>query len=439
MKTIAQTPAAEHYLKQFYGKTFVIKASGEAFAEPEVIHSIIEDIAFLTKSGIHCVLVYGAGSQLNGALKQTQTHPETKLRITPKEDVAAIQVAREKIWAQIQAACNAAQMPCELLPLETIRAQKIAGHGETGQVAAVKEKEIAAILDNGKMAVVGFGGEEKGSFVNVNADAIAAAVAQTVQAVKLIILGNTDGIYAPNGNGEKSKLSFLDLNELLCLLQKTDPEGNLVVSVGMVPKVHACIKAVAAGVPQVHVIHKNDILPEVLTRTGTGTLIEKIQQHHVMPAGPEDLADIIQLHMECSALKTPNGTPYLKPHSSEELENLIPTTFVLKHRGTIIGKMHYTMVGPKLHPLLGGFTIGENHQRSTHGSKLLKNALRFLTKAGYSRAMSISASSAVKKLYRSHGGTSDLSESWKQELLAAAQKRYGSDAHLVELFTFNLI
>lgn len=437
MKTITQTPAAEHYLKQFHGETFVIKASGEAFAEPEVLNSIIEDIAFLTKSGIHCVLIYGAGSQLNGALEQTKTHPETKLRITPKEDVAAIQTAREEIWAQIQAACSAAQMPCELLPLETIRAQKIAGHGETGQVAAVKEKDIKAILDSGKTAVIGFGGEEKGLFLNVNADAVAAAVAETVKAVKLIILGNTDGIYAPNGNGEKAKLSFLDLDELLYLLQKTDAEGNLVINGGMVPKVHACIKAVAAGVPQVHVINKIDILPEVLTRTGTGTLIEKIQQHHVLPASAEDLAAIMQLHEECLSAKTPNGTPYLKPHNPKELEALIPTTFVLKHRGTVIGKMHYTVTDKGI-PMIGGFAVGENHQGGRHGCTLLAAVLKFLKSAGYPEAISITASAAVKKRYFWNDGTQQTTDSWKQELLAESQKRYGTNANLVELFTFKL-
>lgn len=437
MKTITQTPAAEHYLKQFHDKIFVIKASGDAFAEPEVLNSIIKDIAFLTKSGIHCVLVYGAGSQLNGALEQTQTHPETKLRITPKEDIAAIQAAREEIWTQIQAACDAAQMPCELLPLETIRAQKIAGHGETGQVAEVKEKNIAEILDSEKMAVIGFGGEEKGSFVNVNADAVAAAVAETVQAVKLIILGNTYGIYAPNGNNEKSKLSFLDLNELLCLLQKTDGEGKLAVSGGMVPKVHACIEAVAAGVPQVHIIHKTDILPEVLTKTGAGTLIEKIQQHHVLPAGPEDIADIVQLHEECSLTKTPNGTPYLKPHNPEKLEALIPTTFVLKHRGTIIGKMHYTVTNQGI-PVIGGFAVGENHQGGRHGCTLLTAVLKFLKSAGYPEAISITASAAVKKRYLWNDGIQQATDPWKQELLAASQKRYGTDSHMVELFTFKL-
>jgi N-acetylglutamate synthase-like GNAT family acetyltransferase len=219
-------------------------------------------------------------------------------------------------------------------------------------------------------------------------------------------------------------------------MQKTDGHGRLILSGDIVSKVHASIRAVAGGVPQVHIVSYTELLDEVLTRTGVGTMIERHQSHHVDYAQMRDLDAMERLQLESQRYTTPLGTPYVKPRDRSQLQQLLPRTLLLKHRDVIVGKVHATdIVGQEGKLLIGGFVIAENHQDSQHGELLLTEALSRFREKGCRAAVAITASERAARLFLQNGAVPWIGGSWPAELLAQARQRYhGEEREQVRLF-----
>jgi N-acetylglutamate synthase-like GNAT family acetyltransferase len=216
-------------------------------------------------------------------------------------------------------------------------------------------------------------------------------------------------------------------------------EGNFVIDEGMLPKLKAILEALTYGVPQVHVIQAKTeaLLEELFTRTGSGTLIEK-EPFLVCdyPAQPEQLADILQLREECSAYTTPSGVPLLKPMSDKEVERVLPTTLVLRHREFLVGTVFFSEVsGSPDTALIGGFAVGDNHQESGYGRLLLESVLQQVAEAGFKKAISITAAKPAQYIFSQYG--QEASSDWPS-VVSAAKVRYGSDQDMVSLYSFSM-
>jgi len=327
-----------------------------------------------------------------------------------------------------------------VLPPSAVAAERRIAHESTGIVTGIDLAAIRAILDAGKLAIVGFGGEDpRRHFLHVPSVSLAADVAVGLAAEKLLLLTHGGGIFVPGRKGGREQLSFADFEELLCLLQKTDAHGRCVLSGAIVPKVHASIRAVAGGVSQVHIVSYAHLLDEILTRTGVGTMIERHQSHHVDYAHPEDLDEVERLHAESQRYATARGTPCVKPRSREELRRLLAQTLLLRHRQVTLGKLHATELPLAADTLLiGGFVIAENHQDSQQGQLLLSEALSRFRQQGYARAAAITASRRAKRLFERNGQVA-ADGPWQARLLAESLERYDSDERgEVRLFEFPL-
>ena len=143
--------------------------------------------------------------------------------------------------------------------------------GQVGEIVKVEPGAVRALLDDGRIPVVSSVARgEDGSVYNVNADTAAAALAVALQAQKLIMLTDVEGLYArlvPDGErGEViDRITADELAELLPTL-----------SSGMIPKMEACLTAVRGGVPQAHVLDgrmPHSLLLEVFTDEGVGTMV----------------------------------------------------------------------------------------------------------------------------------------------------------------------
>jgi N-acetylglutamate synthase-like GNAT family acetyltransferase len=178
-------------------------------------------------------------------------------------------------------------------------------------------------------------------------------------------------------------------------------------------------------------------LEELFTRTGSGTLIEREPFLELdFPALPKQLPEIVELRRECSRAATPSGVPYLKPLSTEELEQRLPTTIVLRQRDLIVGTVYFHEApGHDDTAVIGGFAVGENHQDSGYGRVLIESALEQIDEAGYSRAISITAAESVKHMYEHYAR--DATTDWP-DILAQARARYGPDSDLVSVYEFRL-
>jgi acetylglutamate kinase len=288
-RTIAVT-ALKHaapYIRMYKGKVFVLKAGGEAFDTPEATRRLVEQIGILHQVGIRVVLVHGGGPQstrLAGRL-DVSAHFVDGRRVT---DAAALRVMtmvlNGQINTEIVAACRASGVPAvgvSGVDAGLIRAAKrppvkrddtgeTVDYGFVGDILEVDTTVLENLLDDNLVPIVSpLSADEDGTLLNINADTVAAALAGRLKAEKLILATGAPGILEKLED-PRSLISYVDSAGL----KQLRSDGRL--SDGMLPKVAAIEKALAAGVPRVHVISyslPDSLLLEVFTNEGTGTLV----------------------------------------------------------------------------------------------------------------------------------------------------------------------
>ncbi len=434
------SPIAQYFERELAEQVVAHKVSGSGLEDANIRKEVLRGIGELMRHNVRSLLISGAGESLDKALGKKLAHPVTHLRITPKKDIPHIERAIQTIGEVFTHDCQKMGIPFEVLPHSvTLATRLLDGHKETGGIVGINHQAIQHVLDQGKLAILPFGGtDSSGNTLNVNADDVAARVAAEMKAKKLIMYTNAAGIMKPGKDGKLRKIDFLDFHQLFHLIRLQNAEGKFVIDEGMLPKLKAILEALTYGVPQVHVVQATTeaLLEELFTRTGSGTLIEKepfLMLDH--PAQTKHLPDILELRNECSSATTPLGVSFLKPLSASEIERLLPTTVALRHREILVGTAYYNALqdDPKT-AVIGGFAVGENHQGSGYGHILLTSLLAQVVAAEFKQVISITASDRVKALYDQYGQQSrDFSD-----VLNAAKKRYGADQNSVSLYSFDL-
>jgi acetylglutamate kinase len=240
---------------------------------------------FLRMAGFKPVVVHGGGPQISQMLDRLGIESEFKggLRVTTDEAMDVVrmvlvgQVQRELVGLINQHGPLAVGLSGEDAGLFGARRRAgVADDGSdldlglVGDVESVNPSAVMDILDAGRIPVVSTVAPDldvDGQVLNVNADTAAAALAVALDASKLVVLTDVEGIYGrwPDPDSLLSYLTLMDAKELL---------GK--VDAGMVPKLEACIRAVQQGVPQAHVIDgrkPHSLLLEVFTDEGIGTMV----------------------------------------------------------------------------------------------------------------------------------------------------------------------
>ena len=279
------------WLKQFSGRTVVVKYGGNAMSSPELQAAFAEDVVFLRYSGVQVVVVHGGGPQITEHLERLGLESEFAggLRVTTSE---AMQVVRMVLVGQVNPtvvglinahgpfAVGLSGEDAHLLTAERRYATvdgALVDVGLVGDVVDVQPQILRSLLEEGKVPVVatvapGLDGE----IYNVNADTAAAAVAIALGAEKLVVLTDVEGLYAdwsPSADGGQGAtagdvVSEITADELEQLLPG--------LSSGMVPKMEACLRAVRGGVPRAHVLDgrvPHSLLLELFTDEGIGTMV----------------------------------------------------------------------------------------------------------------------------------------------------------------------
>jgi len=282
------------WLERFRGRLVVVKYGGNAMLDAGLKKAFAEDVAFLRYAGLRPVVVHGGGPQIGEMLSRLGLRSEFKggLRVTTPEvmDVVRMvltgQVGRELVGLLNQHGPLAVGLSGEDAGLLGARRRPGLVDGEevdlglVGDVESVNPSAVMDILAAGRIPVVSTVApdlDEEGQVLNVNADTAAAALAVALEAHKLVILTDVEGVYA-DWPDRDSLLSQLSLTEASTLMARVDA--------GMVPKLEACVRAVRGGVPQAHVIDgrkPHSLLLEVFTDEGIGTMV---LPDDVPPAGP---------------------------------------------------------------------------------------------------------------------------------------------------------
>lgn len=278
---------AAPYMRLYKRKVFVLKIGGEMFAEPEMSRSLLEQVGLLQQMGIRIVLVHGGGPQSTELAKSLGLDPQfvAGRRVTDENSLqVAAMVLNGEINTKILAVCRELDIPAvgmSGVDAGLIRAHKrppvdVEGnetpvdYGFVGDIEGVDADVILRQLENGYMPVVSpLSADTTGTLLNINADTVAAAIASSLGAEKLILCTNAPGILE-NVDDQNSLISYVDTAGL----KRLKAEGKL--QGGMLPKVAAIEAALAGGVPRVNVIsHQvpDSLLLEVFTNEGTGTLV----------------------------------------------------------------------------------------------------------------------------------------------------------------------
>jgi acetylglutamate kinase len=260
------------FIQRFSGKVLVIKYGGHAMENDELKDSFAQDVALLKCVGMRPVIVHGGGPVIDAAVKQAGITPQfvRGLRVTDAATMDIVeQVLVGKINQEIVSLLNRHGAPAIGLSGksgELVVARKRRSDpdlGLVGDVVGVNPRIIEANSDFVPV-VAPTAADAEGQTYNINADVVAGSIAEALQAEKLILLTDVEGVKGRDGKLMEA-LSTADARALIA-------DGT--IASGMIPKIECCIGALAGGVKQAHVIDgrvRHALLLEVLTNRGVGT------------------------------------------------------------------------------------------------------------------------------------------------------------------------
>ena len=278
------------WMQRFAGKIVVVKYGGNAMIDDELRRAFAADVVFMRQAGIHVVVVHGGGPQINAMLQRVGIDSEFRagLRVTDDETMDVVRmvlvgkVGRELVGLIIGHGPSAIGMSGEDARLFAARRRGAVVDGEevdlghVGAVTQVRPESIQDLLDAGRIPVVSSiapeideDGRPTGAVLNINADLAAAALAAGLDAEKLVVLTDVEGLYRdwPDRDSLIFEIAASELRAMLPSLTE-----------GMIPKAESLLDAVDAGVRTATMIDGrigHALLLEVFTDKGVGTMVRR--------------------------------------------------------------------------------------------------------------------------------------------------------------------
>ena len=275
------------YIRQFQGKTIVIKYGGNAMVDENLKSSFARDIVLMKLVGLNPVVVHGGGPQIGHLLKRIGKESEfvDGMRVTDRETMDVVEMVlgglvNKEIVNLINSHGGKAvgltgkdgglihatkmQMTRNDPATET---SEIIDIGHVGEVESIDTSVLDMLIHGDFIPVVApIGVGKDGHSYNINADLVAGKLAEVMAAEKLILLTNTSGILDQNDQ-LLSGLSAADVNQLI-------KDG--VIHGGMLPKVRCALDAINSGVRSSHIIDgrvEHAVMLELFTDDGVGSLM----------------------------------------------------------------------------------------------------------------------------------------------------------------------
>ncbi|MDJ0625608.1 MAG: acetylglutamate kinase [Candidatus Caenarcaniphilales bacterium] len=268
------------FIREFSGKTFVIKYGGASMTNQKLKKKVAEDIAILNYIGVHPIVIHGGGPEINQMLNKFNIKSEFKqgLRVTDKSTMEVVEmVLTGKVQKEIVGLLN--QSGAKAIGLSgkdgnLMKAKRYKSGdfdwGYTGEIESISVEVLQTLISQSFLPVISsVASNSKGETFNINADSVASSIAENLKTEKLILLTDIPGILRDKNNPD-SLISKLNLKEAKELIEQKVIEG------GMIPKVQSSIKAIESGVGSVHILDgtkEHVLLLETLTEAGVGTMI----------------------------------------------------------------------------------------------------------------------------------------------------------------------
>jgi acetylglutamate kinase len=277
MRDIATLLEALPYIREFHGRTVVIKYGGAAMTEPDLVEEFARDVVLLKYVGMNPVVVHGGGPDITRYMERLGMKVEfvEGLRVS---DEATVEVAKMVLVGKqnkdIVLNLNRHGQPAVGLcgddgGLFTVRKQ-LAGETDIGFVGEIERVDVDVlnhIAADYIPVVASVGADAEGRSYNVNADAAAGAVAAALGAYKVLFLTDVGGWLADPA----------DPGSLISQAVAAEVAARLLdVHGGMRPKLAACLHALGGGVRSAHIVDgrkEHSLLLELFTDEGSGTKV----------------------------------------------------------------------------------------------------------------------------------------------------------------------
>ena len=275
------------YIQRFNGATIVIKYGGHAMVDERLKQNFALDIILMKYVGMNPIVVHGGGPQIGDFLEKLSMESEfvDGLRVTDQLTMDVVEmVLVGKVNKEIVARINrnggrAVGLSGKDGSLITARKMKylkkkmddqppeIIDMGMVGEITSVDNRILMSLVQSGFIPVIApVGAGEKGETYNINADLVAGSIATSLNARKLILLTDAEGVLDQEGK----LISTLKVKEARQMI------GDGTIKGGMIPKVNCCVEVLNGGVMKGHIIdgrEEHAILLEIFTRIGIGTEI----------------------------------------------------------------------------------------------------------------------------------------------------------------------
>ncbi len=277
------------YIQRYRGKTVVIKYGGNAMIEPELKNSFARDVVLMKLVGINPVIVHGGGPQIGSLLQQLGIKSEfiEGMRVTDTQTMDVVEmVLGGKVNKEIVSLLNqhggkavgltgkdgdliqARKLVVKRRSPE-LEAPEIVDVGHVGEVEHINISVVDMLVQGDFIPVIApIGVAKDGSSYNINADLVAGKMAEVLQAEKLVLLTNIQGLLDKEGR-LLTGLNTQRVDELIL-------DGT--IHGGMLPKIGCALSAVNAGVNSSVIVDgrvKHAVLLELFTDDGVGTLIRR--------------------------------------------------------------------------------------------------------------------------------------------------------------------
>lgn len=278
------------YMREYAGSTVVIKYGGHAMGEADLAEGFAHDIVLMKQVGVNPVIVHGGGPQIKEMMDRMRLESQfvDGLRVTDAPTMEIVEmVLSGRINKEIAAAINRAGgravglsgRDCNMVQASKLKRTKkdpdsnieqILDLGFVGEPNSVDPHVLEVLKESDLIPVIapiGYG--KNGEIFNINADTMAGAIAEAVEARRLLLLTDVGGVLDKDGK----QLTSLTVEQVGRLIDDGTIEG------GMIPKVETCIRALAGGVEAAVILDgrvPHAILLELFTSHGSGSLFTQI-------------------------------------------------------------------------------------------------------------------------------------------------------------------
>ena len=265
----------KRYLEKYNDEYIVIKCGGSVLVDQNLFDIFIKDISVLNKLGFIPIIVHGGGKRISNQLNEIGIKSEfiKGLRVTDKKTIKVVEEVliefnKKIIEALKKQACNSQTINSKENNIITVIQENV-DLGFVGTPTKINKSIIDKIVDDKKVPVIApLGLDASNQTYNINADTAAGSIAKKIEARRLIIMSDVEGVLDDN-NKLIPEINSQSIQDLI---------NNETVTGGMIPKINNCLDVASNGVKGVVIIdgRKNhSILFELLSDKGSGTLIRQ--------------------------------------------------------------------------------------------------------------------------------------------------------------------